>query len=36
MGAEVIASAPAEFANFLKAESAKWANVIKEADIRAE
>jgi tripartite-type tricarboxylate transporter receptor subunit TctC len=36
MGADVVASSPADFAAFLKAESAKWANVIKEADIRAE
>jgi Tripartite tricarboxylate transporter family receptor len=36
MGADVIASSPAEFAAFLKAESAKWARVIKDADIRAE
>jgi tripartite-type tricarboxylate transporter receptor subunit TctC len=36
MGADVIASSPADFAAFLKAESGKWAKVIKEADIRAE
>ena len=36
MGADVVASSPADFDAFLKAESAKWARVIKEADIRAE
>jgi tripartite-type tricarboxylate transporter receptor subunit TctC len=36
MGADVVASAPQDFAAFMAAESAKWAKVIKEADIRAE
>jgi tripartite-type tricarboxylate transporter receptor subunit TctC len=36
MGADVVASSPADFDAFLKVESAKWAKVIKEADIRAE
>lgn len=35
-GAVPVMSTPAEFANFLKAETAKWANVIKSANIRAE
>lgn len=35
-GALPVMSTPAEFANFLKAETAKWANVIKSANIRAE
>jgi tripartite-type tricarboxylate transporter receptor subunit TctC len=36
MGADVIGSSPQEFAAFVASESAKWANVIKEANIRAE
>jgi len=36
MGADVVASSPQDFATFLAAESAKWAKVIKEADIKAE
>lgn len=36
MGADVVNSSPQEFAAFLAAESAKWARVIKEANIRAE
>lgn len=35
-GAETIAMSPAEFAEFQKAEIAKWGKVIKEADIKAE
>lgn len=36
MGADVVDNSPQEFAAFLAAESAKWAKVIKEANIRAE
>jgi tripartite-type tricarboxylate transporter receptor subunit TctC len=36
MGADVVASPPQDFANFMAAESAKWAKVIKEAHIQAE
>jgi tripartite-type tricarboxylate transporter receptor subunit TctC len=36
MGADVVANPPQEFAAFMKAESAKWAKVIKEANIKAE
>jgi len=36
MGADVVDSSPEQFASFLEAESAKWAKVIKEANIRAE
>jgi len=36
MGADVVASRPQDFANFMAAESAKWAKVIKEAHIQAE
>lgn len=36
MGADVIANSSEQFAAFMKAESAKWARVIKEAAIRAE
>lgn len=35
-GAVPVASTPEEFASFLRAETAKWAKVIKDADIRAE
>jgi tripartite-type tricarboxylate transporter receptor subunit TctC len=35
-GADPVGSAPDEFAVFLKAETAKWARVIKEANIRAD
>ena len=35
-GAETIAMSPAEFAEFQKAEIAKWGKVIKEAGIKAE
>ena len=35
-GADVIASTPGEFAAYMKAETAKWAKVIKQAGIRAE
>ena len=35
-GSEVIGSTPEEFTAKIKAESAKWANVIKTANIRAE
>ena len=34
-GAETIAMSPAEFAEFQKAEIAKWGKVIKERGIRA-
>jgi tripartite-type tricarboxylate transporter receptor subunit TctC len=36
MGADVIGSKPDEFAAFMRAETAKWAKVVKEAHIRAE
>jgi tripartite-type tricarboxylate transporter receptor subunit TctC len=35
-GSEAVASTPEQFGAFIKAELAKWAKVIKEADIRAE
>jgi len=35
-GSEVIGSTPEEFTAKIKVESAKWANVIKTANIRAE
>jgi tripartite-type tricarboxylate transporter receptor subunit TctC len=35
-GAEVVASAPEEFAAFIKAEAAKWAQVVKAAGIQPE
>lgn len=34
MGADVIGSTPEQFAAFMKAETAKWAQVVKQADIR--
>ena len=36
MGADVIGSKPDEFTAFMRAETSKWARVIKEAHIRAE
>ena len=36
MGADVIGSTPDQFAAFMRAETAKWAKVIKQANIRAE
>ena len=36
MGADVIASRPEEFAAFMRSETAKWAKIVKEANIRAE
>jgi tripartite-type tricarboxylate transporter receptor subunit TctC len=36
MGADVIGSAPDAFAGFMRAETAKWAKVVKQANIRAE
>ncbi len=36
MGADVIGSSPADFAAFMRAETAKWAKVVKQANIRAE
>ncbi len=35
-GADPVGSSPDEFAAFMKAETAKWARLIKEADIRAD
>jgi len=35
-GTEVVASSPAEFAAFIKAEATRWPKVIKEANIKAE
>ena len=34
--AEIVASTPPQFAEFLKAEIAKWAGVIRKANIRLE
>ena len=36
MGADVIGSTPDQFAAFMRAETAKWAKVVKQANIRAE
>ena len=36
LGAASIGSTPAEFATFLRAEMAKWAEVVKTANIRIE
>jgi tripartite-type tricarboxylate transporter receptor subunit TctC len=36
LGAEAIGSTPAELAAFLKAEIAKWAEVVKTANIKAD
>ncbi len=36
MGTDVIGSTPQQFGAFIESESAKWARVIKEANIRAE
>ena len=36
MGADVIGSPPDAFAGFMRAETAKWAKVVKQANIRAE
>ena len=36
LGAEVIASSPAEFAEFMDRESAKWGRVVREANIKPE
>ena len=35
-GADAVTMPPAEFAKFIKKETAKWAKVVKEANIRAE
>ena len=36
MGADVVVTTPKEFGDFVQAESAKWARVIKEANIKAQ
>jgi tripartite-type tricarboxylate transporter receptor subunit TctC len=36
MGADVVGSTPEQFGAFMRAETTKWARVIKEANIRAE
>jgi tripartite-type tricarboxylate transporter receptor subunit TctC len=36
MGADPVGSTPGEFGTFMRSESAKWAQLIKEANIRAE
>jgi tripartite-type tricarboxylate transporter receptor subunit TctC len=36
MGADVIGSTPDAFAAFMRAETAKWAKIVKQANIRAE
>ena len=34
--AEIVGSTPREFADFLKAEINKWADVVKKANVRAD
>jgi tripartite-type tricarboxylate transporter receptor subunit TctC len=36
MGADVVGSTPDQFAAFMRAETAKWAKVVKQANIRAD
>jgi tripartite-type tricarboxylate transporter receptor subunit TctC len=36
MGIEPLTSTPGEFGDFIKAEAAKWAKVVKAAGARAE
>ena len=36
LGAEIVASTPEEFAGFLKADTAKWAKIVKSAGIQPE
>ena len=36
LGADAIGSTPAELATFLRAEMAKWAEVVKAANIKIE
>src|SRR5260221_14119392 len=36
LGAEVVASTPEEFAGFLKADTAKWAKVVKESGAKID
>ena len=36
MGADVVGNTPEQFGAFMRSESAKWAKLVKEADIRAE
>jgi tripartite-type tricarboxylate transporter receptor subunit TctC len=36
MGADVVGSTPDQFAAFMRAETAKWAKVVRQANIRAE
>jgi tripartite-type tricarboxylate transporter receptor subunit TctC len=36
MGADVVGSTPEQFAAFMRAETAKWAKVVKQANIRAQ
>jgi len=36
MGADVVGNTPEQFGAFLKTESAKWAKLVKDADIRGE
>jgi len=36
MGADVVGSTPDDFGTFMKNEAAKWAKVVKDANIRAE
>ena len=36
MGADVVGSTPDQFAAFMKSETAKWAKIVKQANIRAE
>ncbi|MFN0160055.1 MAG: tripartite tricarboxylate transporter substrate binding protein [Burkholderiales bacterium] len=36
MGLEIVANSPAEFAEYLRSESAKWGKLIRDAKIRAE
>ena len=36
MGLEIVADTPEQFSAFLKDEYAKWGNVVKELNLRAE
>lgn len=36
MGADVVGDTPEQFGAFMRSESAKWAELVKEANIRAE
>ena len=36
LGAEPVANTPAEFASMIKSESAKWGDIVKDANISPE